>query len=64
MEEEIIDYYTMHQMDLADTIVGMYEVLIVTDKRKKDYKEQIKEYNKLVDIYNKRLNNRVFNKIK
>jgi hemerythrin superfamily protein len=60
---EIVNFDAMSMGDLQEAINDLYEN-IPKDKRKKEYKPYIAEYNKIVAIYNKRAGTRIYTTVK
>lgn len=61
-EIEEANYELMNMLDFQDAIILLY-ALRPTDKRKKESKSFYENYNKLVDLYNKRIKTKIFTKI-
>lgn len=59
--EEQIDYNLYSVGELQEIISIMEDNII--DKRKKEYKEYIKVMNLIFDIYNKKVNSKIYKKI-
>lgn len=63
IDDEHIDYESLSLGELANIIVEKYD-LFPTDKRKKEYKKAIIEYNTIAYIYNRRAKDKIFKILK